>query len=194
MVFNVSINRIPCCSCNIRHNHAVLSRQFIDEGGLAHIWFSHNRNLRTLVRFFFLRFLRKIFYHLIKHIAESQHGRRRNRIRLPDSQVIKFINIRHVFFKAVHFVDNKNHRFPGTAQHVTDLGIRILQPLFHIRDKHNDIGGCNCNFSLLTHLGKNNIPTVRFDSPGINHGKTITVPVHLRINTVPGNARRILHN
>ena len=74
VVSNVGINRIACCSRNIGDDHTVLLRQLIDEGGLADIRLTDDRNLRALVFLLVLRIIRKVLDHFIQHISKSQHG------------------------------------------------------------------------------------------------------------------------
>ena len=109
--------------------------------------------------------------HFVKHISDPQHGSRRNRDRFPDSQIIKLIDIRHILFEIIDFIDHKHDRLFGTAQHVCHLFIRIHKPLSDIRYKHDHIRCVDRDLRLLPHLGKNDIITVRLDSSGIDQGK-----------------------
>ena len=58
VVGNVGINRIACCSRNVGDNHTVLLCQLVNEGGLADIRLTDDRNLRALVLLLVLRIVR----------------------------------------------------------------------------------------------------------------------------------------
>ena len=73
-------------------------------------------------------------------------------MRLSDTKIVKFIDIWHQLFKAVHFVYYKNHRLMGTAKHIRHLRIRILKSLTYICDKHDHICRINRYLRLLSHL------------------------------------------
>ena len=107
----------------------------------------------------------------IQHIAESQAGRRGDRNRISDAQIIKFIHIRHKFVKVIHFVHSQDHRFSRTAEHVCHFRIRILQALTNVSDENDDIRRIDRDLRLLPHLGQNNIPALRFDPSGIDQCK-----------------------
>ena len=70
-----------------------------------------------------------MLYYFIQQIADTQTGSCGNRHRIPDTQVIKFIGIRHKFLEAVYLVDGQDNRLSGTAQHICHLGIRVHQSL-----------------------------------------------------------------
>ncbi len=191
---NLRINGIPGSTCNLRHNHTILPDQTIDDGGFTHIRFTDDGNLDTVIFFLLCRFSIKIRYHLIQKFPEPQTVYRRNRIGLPDAQIIKLIDIRHIFFKIIYLIDCQYYRFPGTSKHVRHLGIRILQPLFHIHKKEDHIRCVDGNLRLLPHLRKNNILTLRLYTTGINQGKVTGKPSDICIDSVSGNTRSIFYD
>ena len=115
-------------------------------------------------------------------------------MRITDSKIIEFIDIRHIFIIIVYLINDKHHRLLCTAQHICYLGVRIHKSLMHIHHKDDDICGINGDLRLLPHLGENYVPAVRLNTTGINQGKALIQPGHVRINTVSGNTRSILDN
>ena len=137
---------------------------------------------------------REIGCHHIQHISDTQTGSCRDRHRIPDSQIIELVYIRHKLFKIIHLIDHQHHRFSGTPQHVRHLGVRILQPLAHICNENDHIRRVDGDLSLLPHLGEDHIPAVRLDSAGIDQGKFFIQPGDVRIDPVSCYSRRILYD
>ena len=46
-----------------------------------------------------------------------------------DTQIVKFVNIRHILLETVYFVDYQYHRLVGTAQHVRHLRISGMRAI-----------------------------------------------------------------
>ena len=115
-------------------------------------------------------------------------------MRLSYPQVVELIHICLHFQEIVYFVYRKYDRLPGTSEHLGNFIIRIRQPLTYIRNKNDNICGIYGYLSLLPHLGKNYIFTLRFNTAGIYHGKYASVPVHLCVNTIPGDSGGILYD
>ena len=131
---------------------------------------------------------------LIQHVAQPHPVCSGNGMGIPDPQIIEFIDIRHEFIKAVHLIYHQYHRFMGTPQHIRYFGIRIHQSLPYIHHKKDYVCGIYGNLGLLPHLGQDNIAAVRLNTSGIYHGKGTVQPCDIRINTIPGDTRRILNN
>ena len=62
-----------------------------------------------------------------------------------------------------------------------------------IAHKYYNVGGCNGNLCLISHLLQNSIVALGLDTTRVNEKKTAVVPLCLRINTVTGNAGSILY-
>ena len=82
----------------------------------------------------------------------------------------------------------------GAPQHIRHLVVRIYQPLLHIHQKNDHIRRVNGNLSLSPHLGQYDISAVRFYAAGVDQCKCLVQPGHIRIDSVAGNARSVLHN
>ena len=149
---NLRINSIPCCPCNIRYNDTVLPEKFIDDGGFSDIWFSDNGNPRSFVLLLFFVFFREIRDNCVQKVSDSKPGGCRYRIRVSDSKIIKFVDVRHKFVKIIYLVHCKNHRLFRAAQHICNLGVCIYKPLSHICNKNNHICRIYRNLRLLPHL------------------------------------------
>ena len=162
------INGISGRSCNIGYNHTVFTKKLIDNGRLSDIWLSDYSDLRSVILFLFCRRFREQRNHLIQQISKSLLIHRRDREWITNSQIIKFIYIRQELLMVVNFIYCQYHRLMGTAQHICYLGIRIHQALLHIYHEQNHICGINGDLSLFSHLGQNDVITVRFDTTGIN--------------------------
>ena len=89
-------------------------------------------------------------------------------MRISNSKIIEFVNIRHIFVIIVNLIHDKHHRLLCTAKHVCHLGIRIHKSLMHIHHENDDICGINGNLCLLSHLGEDHILAVRLNTTGIN--------------------------
>ena len=72
---------------------------------------------------------------------------------ISDPQIIKLVDIRHIFVKMIYLIDCQHHRLMGTPEQIRHLGIRIHKPLFYVHHKKDDIRGVNGNLGLLPHLG-----------------------------------------
>ncbi len=152
LIADIGIYGIACGSCNIRDNHALLICKPVDQRRFPHIRLPYNGHLRAPVLFFLTAIFRKMADNLVKHLPDSEPRSRRNRNRIPDSKIVKLIDIGHVFFKTVNFINHKCNWFSGTTKHVSNLGISILQPLSYICQKYNHICSRDCNLCLLPHL------------------------------------------
>ena len=73
-------------------------------------------------------------------------------MRIPDSQIVKFIHVRHELIKIIHLVNHQHHRLMGASEHIRHLGIRIHKALLHIHHKKDHVRGINGNLRLLPHL------------------------------------------
>ena len=151
-------------------------QQLIDQRGLTNIRFTYNSNLRNIRILILSRILREMFYDLIKHISKSLTVSCRNGKWLADSQIIKFINIHHIFLNAVHLIHCKYHWFAAAAKHICNFRIRIHKSLMYICNKDNDIRSINSDLSLLPHLRKNHIAAIRFNTTCVNNSKIIIQP------------------
>ncbi len=153
IVGNLRIHRISGGSRNVRHNQTVLPQQFIDQGRFPYIGLAHDGYSGTVILFLFGISILEIRSHLIQHISQTHFIRCRNGIGLPDSQIVKLIDIRHIFVKAVHLIDHQHHRLAGAAQHIGHLGIRIHQSLLHVHQENDNIRRLYGNLRLSAHLG-----------------------------------------
>ena len=71
---------------------------------------------------------------------------------IANTQIVEFVDIRHILLEAVHLIDHQYHGLVGTAQHVCHLGIRIYQSLFHVYQKNDHIRRLHGDFRLFPHL------------------------------------------
>ena len=194
IVLHDSIHRIPGGSRNIRHDQAVLAEQCVDQRRLPDIRFSDNGDLGPVILHLARLCLRKILQHLVKQIADSRPVRRGNRMRIADSKIVKLVDARLIFDKIVNLVDNQQNTLMASAQHVSNLRVRIDQSLMEIRQEKDDIGRVNRNLGLLPHLGKDDILCIRLYSAGINQCKTSPGPLDICIDAVSGYTGCIFNN
>ena len=152
VVHDLCIHRVPGRSRDVGDNHPVLAEKPVDDGRFPHVRLSHDGNAGTVIFLFIRRLLREIRGHRVEHIAESQPGGRRYRNRVPDPQIVKLIYIRQIFFKAVHLVHCQDDRLPRSPQHIRHFGVRIHEPLPHIREKDDHIRRVDSDLRLLSHL------------------------------------------
>ena len=137
---------------------------------------------------------RKTLHHFIQKIADPGPVRSGDRNRITDAQVVKFIDTGLILYKVINLVDHQDHALMTSSEHVRHFGVGIHEALLQICQKEDHIRRIDCNLRLLPHLGKNHIVGVRFDSAGINQGKLSVKPFHIRIDPVPGHARRVLND
>ena len=173
---NLRINCITSGSGNIRNDYTVFPQQLIDQRGLTNIRFTYNSNLRNIGILILSHILREMLYNLVQHISKSLTVSCRNGKWLADSQIIKFINIHHIFLNAVHLIHCKYHWFAAAAKHICNFRIRIHKSLMYICNKDNDICSINSDLSLLPHLRKNHIAAIRFNTTCVNNSKIIIQP------------------
>ena len=72
---------------------------------------------------------------------------------IADTQIVEFVNIRHILLETVYFVDYQYHRFVGAAQHVRHLRISVHQSLLYIHQENDYICRLHGDLCLFTHLG-----------------------------------------
>ena len=92
---------------------------------------------------------------------------------IANTQIVEFVDIRHILLEAVHLIDHQYHGLVGTAQHVCHLGIRIHQSLLYIHQENDYICSINCNLCLISHLRQDDILALRLDTAGIDQCKTV---------------------
>ena len=194
VMHHLGVDGVPGRSRDIGDDHPVLSQQTVDDGGFPHVGLSHDRHPGPLVLLLRLALFRKMGDHLIQHISQSHPVCRGNGMRIPDPQVVKLIYVRHIFIEAVHLVHHKDDRLVRPAEHVRHLGIGVHQSLLHIHHEQDHIRRINGDLRLLPHLGKDDVGAVRLDASRIDQGEHPVQPGHIRIDPVPGDARRILHD
>ena len=66
------INGISCSSCNIRYNHSIFPKQFIDNRRLSYIRLSNDCYFRSIIIFCNIFIFWKPLCHFIKHITKPQ--------------------------------------------------------------------------------------------------------------------------
>ena len=115
-------------------------------------------------------------------------------MRIADSKIVKLVDARLIFDKIVNLVDNQQNTLMASAQHVSNLRVRIDQSLMEIRQEKDDIGRVNRNLGLLPHLGKDDILCIRLYSAGINQCKTSPGPLDICIDAVSGYTGCIFNN
>ena len=106
----------------------------------------------AVILFFLCLFLIKIFRYGLQHVTDSQTIHRRDRMGIANTQIVEFVDIRHILLEAVHLIDHQYHGLVGTAQHICNFGIRILQALSDIDNKHDHVCSCDRDLCLLSHL------------------------------------------
>ena len=114
MVFPMRINRISCRAGYITHQHTFFAEKRIGKRRFADIRTTDQRHMH---KFIFMRIdfaLRKMLHHIIQQISQSQQIGSGNRMRIPQSQRIKFIDI-HFLRGTVNFIDRKHYRFTGIS-------------------------------------------------------------------------------
>ena len=194
IVRNLRVYGISGRPGNIRNDQTVFPDQAVDDRGFSHVRFPDDGHLDAVILLFVLRLLSKMGNHLVQKLSETETVCGRYRVRLPDPQIIKLIDVRHIFLEIVHFIDRQNHGFVGTSEHIGHLGIRILQPLFHVHHKDDHIRRIYGNLRLFPHLGQDNVLALRLNAARINQCKIPVKPRDVRVNPVSGDARRVLYD
>ena len=100
------INGVPGRSRDRGDDDSLLTQQTVDNGRLARVRLTDDRNLRALILFFLFLRLREMFHHFIQQISQTQLARCRDWYRVAQTQIIELINVGHKLFKAVHLIDN----------------------------------------------------------------------------------------
>ena len=153
VVGHFRVHGVPGSSRNIGYNQTFFPQQPVDQGRFPHIGLSHNGNPGPVVLFPFPAVFVKIGHHFFQHVPQSQLVGRGNGMGLPYAQIIEFIYIRHILFKAVHLVDHQYHRFMGTPEHIRNLGVRVHKSVLYVHQKNNHVCRVNGNLGLGPHLG-----------------------------------------
>ena len=117
---------------------------------------------------------------------------RRDRNGVAQSQIVKFIDIRALAL--IHLIDRQHHRLSAAAEHGGNLLIRSGHTRLNVAEKHNDRCVVNGNLSLLPHERQNLIVRPGFNTAGIDQRKFPSAPIALTVDTIPCNARSILHD
>ena len=95
---------------------------------------------------------------------------------------------------AIDLVDRKKNRRVTPPQQINRLGICRIDAFLAIEQKNNPVGFCNGQACLFLHPSDEPGRFARIDTAGIHEQKRAALPVHLGEMTVPGDARRIVHN
>ena len=188
------VHGIPGCPGNIRYDQPLFPQQPVDEGAFSDIRFPDDRDFRARVLLFRGGSGRKKPENLIQKISDPGTVCRGDRVRIPDSEIIELIDCRFIPLPAVNLIHHKKHRLMASAEHVSDLRVRVDQSLLQICQKQNDIGGIDRNLRLLSHLRKDNITCVRLNTACIDQRKPAVEPFHIRVDPVPGDTRRIFND
>ena len=150
--FNFCIDGISGRSGNVRNNHAILTEKLVDQGRFTYVWFSDDCNLRNIIIFICVCIFREFLYDFIQHITNTGTVCCGNCNRFSYSQIIKLIDIHHVFLDTVYFIYDQNNRFLASAQHIRYFCIRIHKSLLYICNKHDHVCCINRNLRLFSHL------------------------------------------
>ena len=194
VISDLGIHRISGGTRDIRNDQTVLTQQFVDQGRLADIGLSDDGHTGAVILFFLCLFLIKIFRYGLQHVTDSQTIHRRDRMGIANTQIVEFVDIRHILLEAVHLIDHQYHGLVGTAQHVCHLGIRIHQSLLYIHQENDHVCSLHSDLCLFPHLGQDHVLAVRLDTSCVDQGKCHIQPVDIRIDTVSGNTGCIFHN
>ena len=136
-----------------------------------------------------------MLHYLIEKVSEPCLVCCGDREGISQPETVKFIDLRHGQIAVlIHLVDDKNHWFSCTPEHIRDFAVSIDKALLYIRHEQNDIRHVDGDLRLLPHLRQNHIPGVRFNAPGVDQRKSIIQPGAVRIDAVAGDARSVFHN
>ena len=92
----------------------------------------------------------------------------------------------------IHLVDDGDHGLPRLFQHDGDVAVVRDQPALHVAQEDDDVGSLDGEGRLTAHLPQNGVVALRLDTAGIDEKEAMLSPLRIRIDTVAGNARRIL--
>ena len=113
---------------------------------------------------------------------------------VPQTQVVKLIDVRVQAAHLVHLVHRQHHGLAGAQEHVGHLLVGGGQTGLDVADEDDDVGVGNGDLGLLAHEGQNLVVGAGLDTAGIHDIEAAVTPVTLGVNPVPGDARGVLHD
>ena len=191
---DLRIDRVTGRSGNVGDDHAVLAQQLIDHGALSDIRLTDEGDLDGIILVLFCRLNREVPDHLIEHVADAELVHRRYTERITEPQIIELVNIVTELLEAVDLIHTENDRLSGLPEHIRHLVVRIDETGTNIHDENDDICRIDRQLCLCTHLRQDDILGIRLDTTRIDQRKLVIQPLRIRIDTVTGHARRILHD
>ena len=191
-VGKAGVNGIPGCSGHIGNNDPFLAQNLIHQRGFSRVRLADDSHLDGVIIFLHFLLRREIFHTGIQQIAGAMSVDRRDRNGVAQSQIVKFINIRALAL--IHLIDRQHHRLSAATEHGGNLLIRSGHARLNITEEHNDRCVVNGNLSLLPHERQNLIVRPGFNTAGIDQREFPSAPIALTVDTIPCNARSILHD
>ncbi len=193
-VFDPGVDRVPCGSGDLRNDAAVLPRDIVDERGFPDVRFADDRNADRLLFLVIPGLFRKLFHDAVQQVAGPVPVDRRNRDRLAEPQIIKFIELRRRIPDRIALIHAKDHRAAAFLQKRRHIRIRRDDAGAHICHEYDHIRRFDRKPGLHAHLRKDHVFGIRLDPTRIHKGKTARIPLAVPENSVSGHARRIIHN
>ena len=194
VMHDLRIDRVTGRAGNVGDDHAVLAQQLIDHGALSDIRLTDEGDLHRIILVLFCRLDREVPDHLIEHVTDTELVYRGYTERIAEPQIIELIDIISELLEAVDLIDAENDRLSGLPEHIRHLIVCIDETGTHIHDENDDIRRIDCQLRLRTHLRQDDILGIRLDTTRIDQRKLVIQPLRIRIDTVTGHTRRILHD
>ena len=148
---DVRIYGISCSARNIRYDKPLFTQKLIYKRAFTGVGSSYYCNLRIGFIFIFT-VLRYMTAHRFKQISKPLLCFSAYRIRISESQIIKFIHFRTLLYMIIDLVYGKNYIFSGFSKHSRYVKILIRNPRSYISQKNNDVGSIYCKLRLFPHL------------------------------------------
>ena len=193
-IFHLCVDRIARRPRNVGDNAAVFPGNPVDQRTFAHIRLADDRHTDQLPVLFPFRLCGEILHHTVQQITGPVAVNGGNLDRVPQTKVIKLIEIRRRLAHRVALVDAENDRTAALEQHRRNVGVRRHQAGADVRHQYNHIGRIDGQLRLRTHLRKDHIAGARLNTAGIHQRKFAPFPLAVSIDPVARDARRIVHN
>ena len=183
------IYRVAGSAGNVGNDIAVRADQLVDERRFADVWLAYDRYGKRVAACILRR--GELRAHCVEKIADAAAVRRRNKIRLAQTELVKIVYV--IARRRVRFVDCEHDGLFTAPQNLGYLAVARQYALLYVGEEYHRVAEPHSFVSLLAHRTHDIVVAV-VDTARIDKRKDLTAPFAIGVKSVARNSRHIVDN
>ena len=194
LVLKIGVDGVPGRAGDVGDDHALHAEDAVEQAGLADVRLAHDGDLHRVVLRLLQGVVGQVRRHKVQQIARSVAVDGGDLQRVTQTQIVEFVDLRVDRADRVAFVDGHDHRLAAALEQIGNVQIRRGHADLDVCDHNDDLCGLNGDLGLPPHEFEHLGLLRRLDAAGVDQLKGFSVPLAFAVDTVAGDARRILHD